>query len=75
MKNMDHEKRMYKFDWGLMASHGDSTLAWKVRSLIENGYAVEIEPCEHGNYVRHLLTILENMERVWCDGKPKGNDE
>ena len=29
---------------------------------------VPVEPCVHGNYARHLLTILENFERVYCDG-------
>ncbi len=40
-------------------------------------WVVPIEPCEHGNYARHLLTVLENHERVWCSGKPgaKGDNE
>lgn len=32
---------------------------------------IEVQPCVHGNYTRHLLTILENQEHVWCNGKPK----
>ena len=44
--------------------------------LIETQVLVEVVPCMHGNYARHLLTVLENFERVYCDRVGKGdNDE
>jgi hypothetical protein len=36
--------------------------------VINNGVLMPVEPCMHGNYARHLLTILENFERVYCEG-------
>lgn len=34
-----------------------------------------VEPCEHSNYARHIKGVLDNFERVWCDGKPKEVDD
>ncbi len=29
---------------------------------------VLVKRCGHGNMCRHLLTVLENYDRVWCEG-------
>ena len=47
-----------------------------VRGLVEVGVLVPVEPCEHGNYARHINEdeeISEGGSQVYfeyCDGKP-----
>lgn len=43
----------------------------------EHLWVVPVDPCEHGNYDRHLVTYYdrpEGLEGVWCEGAGLGGD-
>ena len=73
----DQPTPMYRLDRLAAKGEDDFQAALDMEDwLLEKKVLVSVVPCVHGNYARHLLTVLENFERVYCDGVGKGdNDE
>lgn len=41
------------------------------RCQFAGGY-IKAEPCEHGNYARHVIPDIDQLGNFdWCDGNPK----
>ena len=45
------------------------------RWLVDEGYLVLVEPCEHGNYTDHIVDVLAGGALIeWCPGAAVGEE-
>lgn len=66
---------LYRIPKGLHSTSGSDV----VETLVANGILVLVEPCEHGGYDRHRVSLFSAQlagypDAYWCPGAGIGKD-